>query len=149
MAKQKPAVTLTNYGIYSQWDEYARTLPKLIEVTTDVPLREHIEFGFIVNIKRAKNEKVHYCIAHPDIPGKDGEPMAPFIGEEFIKNNDWDFYLGDTLWLPLDDKAGHWHMSLSMNGQTIAEKTFLIEHEFRGERTLGQGRTHFKPRKRW
>jgi hypothetical protein len=149
MAKSKFEIKMTSYGVYTGWDEGSTKLPKLVEPTTDIPLRENIEFGFIVNIKKAKNEKIRYCIYHPDIPDEHDRPMPPFEGEVYIKNNDWNFYLGDTVWLPLENKAGYWRMTLEYNNTVVAEKTFFVEEEFRGERTLGQGRTHFKPKKRW
>lgn len=140
---------MTSFGVYSQWDEKSKSLPKLVEATTDIPLREDIEFGFIVNIKKAKNELLTYCIYHPDIPDKNGKPLAPFTGEVYVKNNNWDFYLGDSVLQPLEKNVGHWRMTLSHRDKIIAEKTFIVEHEFRGERTLGEGRTFFKPKKRW
>jgi hypothetical protein len=149
MAKVKPIFSMTSYGVYSQWEEKSKDLPKLIEATTDVPLRENIEFGFILNVKKAKNEQITYWIYHPGIPDEDGEPMAPFTGDVYIKNNTWNFYLGDTIWQPLETKAGHWRMAIEYQGKVIAEKTFIVEEEFRGERTLGEGRSFFKPKKRW
>ena len=47
--------------------------------------------------KKAKGEKLHYCIYHPDIPDADGEVMPPFDGFEYVKDNDWHFYLGDLV----------------------------------------------------
>jgi Domain of unknown function (DUF3859) len=43
-----------------------------------------------------------------------------------IRPNDWDFYLGDTIWEPISDKLGPWRMSLKMNGIKVAEKTFEL-----------------------
>lgn len=140
---------MLSFGVYTGWDERSKELPKLLEATTSVPLREGIEFGFIVRVSKAKNEQLHYRIEHPDIPDDNGEPMPPFEGDVFVRTNQWDFYLGDTVWLPLNDKAGHWRMVLERKGTVVAEKTFIVEEEFHGERTLGEGRTFFKPRKRW
>ena len=149
MAKNNPTFSMISYGVYTQWDERSKQLPKLVEPTTDIPLRENIEFGFIVKVKKAKNEKLAFTIYHPDIPDKDGKPMPPFTGDVFVGNNDWDFYLGDTIWLPLNDKVGHWRMTLEYKGKVVAEKTFIVDIEFHGERTLGEGRTYFKPKRRW
>lgn len=129
MAKHKPIIELVSYGIYSQWNEGDKALPKIREFTTQVPAKLDIEFGLVVNIKRAKNQKIRYCIYHPDIPDKNGQPMAPFDGEEYIRSNDWDFYLGDTLWDPIDNKLGNWRMTIELDNHIIAEKTFVIEHE--------------------
>ena len=126
MAKQKPEITIVSYGIYTQWDEKSKKLPQVTRFELTVPARLDIEFGFIVNIKKAKNKKVLFKIDHPKIPDDNGKPMAPFTGEVYVKNNDWDFFLGDTIWEPVENKVGPWHLSLTMDGKVIAEKTFNI-----------------------
>ena len=126
MAKHKPEFSILSYGIYSKWEESSKKLPQIQQFTLIVPAKIDIEFGFIINIKRAKNQKIHYCIDHPQIPDEDGHPLPPFIGEVFIKSNNWDFFLGDTIWEPAYNKVGPWKLSLSLNEQTIAKKTFTI-----------------------
>ncbi len=129
MAKPKPIITIQSYGIYSQWDSSSKELPQIQSFTTKVPAKLDIEFGFIINIKKAKGEKLHYCIYHPDITDSHGEIMAPFDGFEYVKDNDWQFYLGDTLWQPINNKIGEWRMVLQLQGQIIAEKTFTVFEE--------------------
>ena len=89
-----------------------------------------IEFGFIINCKKAKGNKLRYCIFHPDIPDDKGDIMPPFEGDVYVENNDWDFYLGDTIWPPLENKLGDWRMIIELDGKVLAEKTFsvLVEH---------------------
>ena len=53
MAKRTPVVEMTSYGIYQGWDSNSKKLPQIAEFTTKVPADEDIEFGFIVNIKKA------------------------------------------------------------------------------------------------
>lgn len=127
MVKQKPQIEVVSYGVYRHWDAKSKTLPKIQQFTLVVPAQLDIEFGFIVNIKKAKNSKIRYCIYHPDIPDDNGEPMPPFDGEEYVRSNDWDFYLGDTLWDPIENKVGDWRMTIELNGEVIVEKTFSIE----------------------
>ena len=126
MAKQKPEVTIVSYGIYSQWNEKSKSLPKIQKFDLTIPAIIDIEFGFITNIKKAKNKKLLYCIDHPKIPDENGKPLAPFTGTVFVKSNNWDFFLGDTIWAPESNKIGPWHLSLSLDGQVIAEKTFNV-----------------------
>ena len=126
MAKRSPIIEMTSYGIYSTWDSKSKHLPKIQEFTTHVPADIDVEFGFIVNIKKAKGAVIHYCIDHPGILSKKGDPLAPFEGEEHVDSNDWDFYLGDTIWAPVNDKLGQWQMRIELNGRTIAEKTFHL-----------------------
>lgn len=126
MPKRKPEIRIRSYGIYSNWDAKTKLLPKIEEFTTRVPATIDIEFGFIINIKWAKNSELDYCIDHPGILDDKGRPRAPFDGSVYVKTNDWDFYLGDTIWEPIKDKLGPWRMSVDMDGKTIAEKTFEI-----------------------
>ncbi|MDA7915534.1 DUF3859 domain-containing protein, partial [bacterium] len=44
----------------------------------------------------------------------------------YIKTNDWDFYLGDTVWEPMHDKLGNWRMTLELDGKVVADKTFEL-----------------------
>ncbi|MGQ8366317.1 DUF3859 domain-containing protein [Glaciecola sp. 1036] len=129
MAKRNPVIELVSYGIYTQWDSQDKALPKIRQFTTLIPAQIDIEFGMVINVKRAKNKKIKYCIYHPNIPDKKGIPMPPFDGEEYIKSNDWHFYLGDTLWEPIDDKLGEWRMTIELDGEIIADKTFTVEEE--------------------
>ena len=126
MAKQRPVVTIRSFGIYTQWDESAKNLPRILEFTTRVPAAVDVEFGLIVNIKGGKNQLVNYCIYHPDIPDDSGRPRPPFDGEVYVRNNDWDFFLGDTIWEPVANKLGKWRMTIELAGQLVAEKTFEL-----------------------
>ena len=126
MAKRKPEIRIRTFGIYSKWDSSNKLLPRITEVTTRVPALIDIEFGFVVNVQAAKNQRLSYCIDHPGILDADGHRRRPFDGLEYVKTNDWDFYLGDTIWAPISDKLGLWHMSVNLDGAAIAEKTFEI-----------------------
>ncbi|MCD9472904.1 DUF3859 domain-containing protein [Photobacterium phosphoreum] len=126
MAKSKAIIRIDSYGIYSIWDSESKKLPKIQQFTLDIPAEIDMEFGFSVNIKKAKGEKIRYCIYHPNIIDADGEIMPPFDGELHIRKNDWDFYLGDTIWAPIDTKIGAWRMTLEINNTIIAEKTFNV-----------------------
>ena len=129
MAKQKPVIKLQTYGIHSKWQSKSKALPKIKEFTTDIPAEIDIEFGLTVNIKNARGGKIFYCIDHPGICDDTGKIRAPFTGEAHITNNDWDFYLGDTIWPPIDDKCGSWRMTIELNKQVIADKTFNISSD--------------------
>ena len=117
---------MRTWGIYTQWDSGSKKLPKIVQVTTRVPAEVDIEFGFVVSVKGAKNQELAYCIAHPGILDDAGNRRAPFTGTVHIKTNDWDFFLGDTIWSPIDDKLGEWCLTLEMGGTLIAEKSFDV-----------------------
>ncbi|WP_230252338.1 DUF3859 domain-containing protein [Rhodopirellula halodulae] len=126
LAKKKLEVRMRTFGIHSKWESGSKDLPRFIHSTTTIPARVDIEFGFIVNIKGAKNQEMFFCIDHPGIQDDRGKTRAPFDGSVYIKTNDWNFYLGDTIWLPLDDKLGPWKMWLEIDDNVIAEKTFDV-----------------------
>lgn len=126
MPKRKPEIRLRTYGIYTAWDHESKELPRFRELTTRIPAKIDIEFGFIVTIKGAKNQELDFCIDHPGIRDDRGKRRRPFTGTVFVKTNDWDFYLGDTIWEPITDKIGPWRMTLTLAGQIIADKTFDV-----------------------
>ncbi len=129
MAKKKPVILIRSYGIYSQWDSKSKRLPKIKEFTTEVPALIDIEFGLIINIKSARGNRLSYCIDHPGIYDDIGNVRASFTGVVHISNNDWSFYLGDTIWAPIADKCGHWRMTIELNGEVVADKTFNVSSD--------------------
>ena len=126
LAKKKIETRMRTFGIHSKWDGESKELPRFIRSTTTIPARVDVEFGFIVNIKGAKNQELFFCIDHPGIKDEQGKTRAPFDGSVYVKTNDWNFYLGDTVWDPIEDKLGPWQMWLEIDGNIIAEKTFEV-----------------------
>lgn len=126
MAKRKVEVRMRTYGIYTKWDSESKKLPRICNVTTEVPAQIDIEFGFVVHVKGAKNQELYYCIDHPGILDSEGRRREPFDGTVYVKTNEWDFYLGDTIWEPINDKVGRWRMWVELNGKVVAEKTFDV-----------------------
>jgi len=126
MAKPTIQHTIVSYGIYDKWEAREKKLPKVIQFTLNVPANIDIEFGFIINIKKGKGKKVRYCIYHPNITDDNGKIRAPFSGDIYINDNNWLFYLGDTIWEPLHDKLGDWRMTIECDKKIIADKTFVI-----------------------
>ena len=126
MAKRKTEIEMRTYGIYTQWDSDSKDLPRFSECTTRVRAEIDVEFGFVVNIKGGKNQQLHYCIDHPGILDASGVRRPPFDGFVYVKTNDWDFYLGDTIWEPVEDKVGDWRMTLELDGKIVADKTFEL-----------------------
>lgn len=126
MASRQLQVKIRTFGIYTKWDADSKALPKLVEVTEAVPAEVDIEFGFVARIRGAKNKRLFYCIDHPGIRDSEGQVRPPFDGFVYVKTNDWDFYLGDTIWEPIEDKVGHWHMWVEIDGIREVEKTFEV-----------------------
>lgn len=129
MAKVKPEFNIVSYGIYTQWQADAKELPKIQKFTTEIPAEVDIEFGYIVHVKKGKGIKLDWSIYHPDVLDKKGNIMPPFQGEVYVANNDWLFFLGDTIWLPIEDKLGDWRIVIEYNGTVVSEKTFEITQD--------------------
>ncbi len=126
MAKPKAQCKLISYGIYDGWDRNSKSLPQITDFRREVPARIGIEFGYVLNFKKAKGKLLSYCIEHPPFPDKHGEPAPPFTGEEYVRANDWSFYLGDTVWEPVEDKIGTWRLITELEGRVVADETFSL-----------------------
>lgn len=126
MAKAKPKFEIKSFGIYSTWNEKDKALPQILDFTTNINAEIDIEFGFVLNVKHGRGIKLSFEIYHPNIHDKKGNPMDPFEGNVWVKNNDRDFYLGDTLWEPLEDKLGTWRFVLKYQNSIVAEKSFEV-----------------------
>ncbi|TWU59991.1 hypothetical protein Poly51_02640 [Rubripirellula tenax] len=124
MAKRKPEIKMRSFGIYADWDPDTKELPRFLNATTRVEAKVGVEFGFIINAKNCKNLELDFCIDHPGILDADGKRREPFDGSVYVKSNDWNFYLGDTIWEPVADKIGLWCLFLSMGDTIVAQKTF-------------------------
>lgn len=126
MPKKKIEVRLRSCGIYESWDPDSPELPRFIEATRRVEARVGVEFGLVVNILGAKNKKLNYCIDHPGIHDDAGKVRPPFDGTVYVEKNDWNFYLGDTVWEPIFDKLGQWRMTLELDGKLLADEVFEL-----------------------
>ncbi|MCF2949019.1 DUF3859 domain-containing protein [Paraglaciecola aquimarina] len=130
MSKLRSHFEITSFGIYENWDEKSKKLPQIKTFTTNIPAQIDIEFGFILHAKKAKGKRLDWTMYHPDVPDNKGRVMEPFEGQVYVRNNDWEFYLGDTVWEPIHNKVGDWRMVIECDGKIVADKTFsvLIEH---------------------
>lgn len=126
MAKRKIEVRLRSCGIYTDWDKDSKQLPRFREATHRVRAELGVEFGFVVDIRGAKNHELVYCIDHPGIFDDAGNRRPPFDGTVFVKQNEWKFFLGDTIWEPIEDKLGDWRLTLELDGKLVADETFEV-----------------------
>jgi len=126
MAKKKLVGKISSYGLYDGFDPESKSLPKILAFTTEIPAKLGIEFGYILNIKKGRGEKLSFCIAHPPFKNSAGEIEGDFKGEFYVKNSDFDFFLGDTIWAPIDDKLGDWILTIAWQDKVIATKKFKI-----------------------
>jgi len=135
MARKRPAVSEVSYGLYERFEATGKGLPKLREFTTAVPATAGQEFGFIIKIKHGRGLRIDFEIDHPAIPapgsdsGSDrdtGEVMKPFRGEVFVRDSDFDFFLGDALWEPVTHMLGEWTLSVTLDGKVVNRRTFEV-----------------------
>lgn len=126
MAKKKPAVSMHSYGMYALWDRESKELPELIRITTEIEAALDVEFGYILRIRNARNSRISFRIEHPPFRRADGELAAPFEGSLYVKTNDFRFFLGDTIWAPVEDKRGAWRLMTWLDGTKVADKTLLL-----------------------
>jgi hypothetical protein len=124
--KPLPKVEIVSYGRYTNWDRDSKKLPELIDLTTEVKAEIGVEFGMVVEIFQAKGRFLDFVIDHPPFYDENGDVAAPFEGSYQIRNNPYAFFLGDTIWEPVEDKRGPWTMTVMMDGQDVASKTILL-----------------------
>lgn len=126
MAKKKPDVSMHSHGLYDGWDRNSKDLPNLVKIATEIEAALDVEFGYILRIRNARNCKITFRIEHPPFNDSEGELAAPFIGELFVKTNDFRFFLGDTIWAPVEDKRGAWRLITWLDGKQVADKTLTL-----------------------
>lgn len=123
MAKKRTDVTMHSHGMYDGWDRDSKDLPNLVKITTEIEAALDVEFGYILRIRGARNSKIRFRIEHPPFKGSDGTTAPPFDGELYVKTNDFRFFLGDTIWAPVEDKRGVWRLITWLDGEQVADKT--------------------------
>ncbi|WP_075589738.1 DUF3859 domain-containing protein [Labilibacter marinus] len=127
MAKKKIDSELYSYGIYSRWERGSKDLPKLQKITTEIPCELDVEFGYVVRIKGAKGKRIQFEIYHPAFPDEDGNPAPPFTGEYFVNSNNYEFFLGDTIWEPIHNKKGEWKLTTWLDGKILFQKSLYVK----------------------
>ena len=127
MGKRKPTFKMYSYGEYSKWDRDSKEIPKILDFTTEINAKIGTEFGYVLHVKQAKGETLTFKIDHPPFTDDEGKIRPPFTGQQFIRTNDFEFYLGDCIWEPLGDKLGKWELSTYHNGKVVANKTFILK----------------------
>lgn len=124
--KPLPKTEIVSYGRYTKWDRESKMLPELVDLTTSIKAEIGIEFGMIVEIFQAKGRFLDFTIDHPPFKDEEGRISPPFEGSYQIRNNPYTFFLGDTIWEPIEDKKGPWTMRVLMDGEELASKTIFL-----------------------
>jgi hypothetical protein len=126
MAKQKSTWEMVSWGLYGAWNGGAKKLPPILKFCDEIPARIDVEFGYILNIKKAKGKKITYRTEHPPFKDSKGMRAPAFKGELYVRTNDWNLVLGDAIWDPVHDKIGPWRITTKLDGIIIADKTLMI-----------------------
>ncbi len=126
MGKRKPIFKMDSFGEYSGWDRKSNEIPKIKAFTTEIKAQIDTEFGYVLHIKNGKGEKINFEIDHPPFTDDAGNIRPPFTGEEYIRTNDYLFYIGDCIWEPLHDKRGKWEITTWYKNQVVAHKIFHL-----------------------
>ncbi len=126
MKRRKPEFEVYSYGRYSEWDRESKEIPKILEICTQIKAEIGVEFGYVLRIKKGKGEKITFKIDHPPFKDSQGKIAAPFIGEAYIGSNNYEFFLGDCIWEPVNDKRGKWELTTYFQGKVVANKSFLL-----------------------
>ena len=126
MAKKKADVTMHSHGVYDGWDRESKELPNLVKITTEIKAELDVEFGYVLRIRSARNSKIFFRIEHPPFKDTEGNTAPPFEGELYVKTNDFRFFLGDTVWAPVEDKRGAWRLITWLDGEKVADKTLML-----------------------
>jgi hypothetical protein len=126
MSKKKPKIRIESYGQYTPWERGSRELPKICEFSHTIEAVEGNEFGMILSITGGKGIRLDFRIKHPPFRNEKGNIEPDFVGEYFVNSNNYEFYIGDCIWLPVEDKVGEWTILVYHKGNEIARQVFHI-----------------------
>ena len=126
MPRKKSKIKLESFGRYSKWERGSRELPKILEFTNQIEAIDGNEFGFILKIEGGKGMKLDYIIKHPPFKNDAGNIEPDFTGEYYVNSNQYEFYIGDCIWNPVEDKVGIWEIEVFHNGYKLVNKVFKV-----------------------
>lgn len=70
--------------------------------------------------------KLDYIIKHPPFKNDAGNIEPDFTGEYYVNSNQYEFYIGDCIWNPVEDKVGIWEIEVFHNGYKLVNKVFKV-----------------------
>lgn len=119
-------IEIINFGLYSAWDRDNSKLPEFIELTNEIKAEIGVEFGMMVEIRKARGRYLDFRIDHPSFLDESGEIAEPFTGTFRVKHNPFQFFLGDTIWEPVEDKRGEWKLSIYYEEKLLVSKSIHL-----------------------
>ena len=76
MSKRKPEFRIYSYGEYTPWNRESRDIPKILDFSTEIDAAIGTEFGYVLQIKNGKGEKLEFKIDHPPFKNENGESAS-------------------------------------------------------------------------
>ncbi|MFT6865923.1 MAG: hypothetical protein ACJA08_000749 [Cyclobacteriaceae bacterium] len=119
-------IEIISYGEYTSWDRENQALPKFKECKPAIAAAVGVEFGMIVEIRKARGRYLDFEIGHPHFTDEAGNEEPPFTGTFRVKHNPFRFFLGDTIWEPVEDKKGNWKLTILLDGKELITKTISL-----------------------
>lgn len=119
-------IEIISYGEYASWDRESEALPKFKECKLAIEAKVGVEFGMIVEIRKAKGRYLDFEIDHPPFTDDQGNIVDPFRDTFRVKHNPFRFFLGDTVWEPVEDKLGDWKLSILFDEKVLVTKTIQL-----------------------
>ena len=126
MKNKKPHIRIESYGRYTPWDKESRKLPGILEFTHIIEATEGNEFGMTLLITGGRGIRLSYCIKHPPYKNDCGDIERYFTGEYRINSNHYEFYIGDCISVPVEEKIGVWEFTVYFRNNKIAAQKFEI-----------------------
>ena len=126
MSKKKLKAIIQSYGIYESWANRKGGVPKILKHTKEIPAKLDTEFGYVLKVTGGRGQRIDFVIEHPPFKTAKGDIASPFKGVEYIKGNEFLFFLGDSIWEPIEDKRGTWRLVAKVSGTTIADMSFNV-----------------------
>ena len=124
--KPLPEIDIISYGVYTRREGETKALPKLLSLTQQIEATPDLEFGIIVEIKKARGRYLDFSIDHPPFKNEEGDIVPSFTGTFRVKYNPFRFFLGETILDPIEDKCGEWKISIFLKEKLLTSKNLFL-----------------------
>ncbi len=126
MANKQIKIEIYTYGEYTAWVKESNELPKIRNITDKIEAVVGTEFGYVLRILKEKGQKLQYKVEHPPFCDENGKLTPDFTGYFYVNSNNYQFFLGDCIWEPIEDKLGKWRFITYLDNKIVADKTLNL-----------------------
>lgn len=60
MKRKNPTIILYSFGEYSAWNRESKSIPKILNITTEIKAEPGTEFGYVLLYKTEKRRNVDF-----------------------------------------------------------------------------------------